>query len=60
MTQAALRVAGTMWALDPGLAQKRVFPAVDLEVSYTLFVNEILTVWPGSALDSQRPGGRAW
>jgi V/A-type H+-transporting ATPase subunit A len=30
-----------MWALDPTLAQKRVFPAVDLELSYTLFVNEI-------------------
>lgn len=41
VTQAALRVAGTMWALDPSLAQKRVFPAVDLELSYTLFVNEI-------------------
>jgi len=41
VTQAALRVAGTMWALDPTLAQKRVFPAVDLEVSYTLFVDEI-------------------
>lgn len=41
VTQASLRVAGTMWALDPGLAQKRVFPAVDLELSYTLFVNEI-------------------
>jgi V/A-type H+-transporting ATPase subunit A len=44
VTQAALRVAGAMWALDPTLAQKRVFPAVDLELSYTLFVNEI-TAW---------------
>jgi V/A-type H+-transporting ATPase subunit A len=41
VTQAALRVAGAMWALDPKLAQKRVFPAVDLELSYTLFVSEI-------------------
>ena len=41
VTQAALRVAGAMWALDPGLAQKRVFPAVDLDLSYTLFVNEV-------------------
>jgi V/A-type H+-transporting ATPase subunit A len=41
VTQASLRVAGAMWALDPGLAQKRVFPAVDLELSYTLFVNEV-------------------
>jgi len=41
VTQAALRVAGAMWALDPTLAQKRVFPAVDLELSYTLFVDEV-------------------
>jgi V/A-type H+-transporting ATPase subunit A len=41
VTQAALRVAGAMWALDPELAQRRVFPAVDLELSYTLFVDEI-------------------
>jgi len=41
VTQAALRVAGTMWALDPTLAQKRVFPAVDLELSYSLFVGEV-------------------
>jgi V/A-type H+-transporting ATPase subunit A len=41
VTQAALRVAGAMWGLDPGLAQRRVFPAVDLEISYTLFVDEV-------------------
>jgi V/A-type H+-transporting ATPase subunit A len=33
-----------MWALDSSLAHKRVFPAVDLEISYTLFVNEI-SLW---------------
>lgn len=41
VTQAALRVAGAMWALDPSLAQRRVFPAVDLDLSYTLFVAEV-------------------
>jgi V/A-type H+-transporting ATPase subunit A len=41
VTQAALRVAGASWALDPTLAQKRIFPAVDLELSYTLFVDEV-------------------
>jgi V/A-type H+-transporting ATPase subunit A len=41
VTQAALRVAGAMWALDPTLAQRRSFPAVDLELSYTLFVDEV-------------------
>jgi V/A-type H+-transporting ATPase subunit A len=41
VTQAALRVVGATWALDASLAQKRVFPAVDLELSYSLFVAEI-------------------
>jgi V/A-type H+-transporting ATPase subunit A len=44
VTQASLRVAGAMWALDATLAQRRVFPAVDLELSYTLFVEE-LSAW---------------
>ncbi|MDH5590638.1 MAG: V-type ATP synthase subunit A [Gemmatimonadota bacterium] len=44
VTQAALRVAGAMWALDPRLAQRRSFPAVDLETSYSLFVSEV-TAW---------------
>ena len=29
VTQATLKVAGTLWALDPALAQQRQFPAVD-------------------------------
>jgi len=41
VTQASLRVAGAMWALDPSMAQRRSFPAVDLELSYTLFVREV-------------------
>ena len=41
VTQAALRVAGAMWSLDASLAQRRSFPAVDLELSYTLFVDEV-------------------
>jgi V/A-type H+-transporting ATPase subunit A len=41
VTQAALRVAGAMWALDPAMAQRRSFPAVDLELSYSLFVEEV-------------------
>jgi V/A-type H+-transporting ATPase subunit A len=36
VTQASLRVAGTLWALDPGLAHQRQFPAVDWETSYSL------------------------
>jgi len=36
VTQATLRVAGALWALDPALAQQRQFPAVDWSVSYSL------------------------
>ena len=36
VTQAALRVAGALWALDPLLAQQRQFPAVDWSTSYSL------------------------
>ncbi|HVV88459.1 MAG TPA: V-type ATP synthase subunit A, partial [Kofleriaceae bacterium] len=36
VTQASLRVAQGLWALDPSLAQKRQFPAVDWATSYSL------------------------
>lgn len=36
VTQATLRVVGALWALDPALAQRRQFPAVDWETSYSL------------------------
>jgi V/A-type H+-transporting ATPase subunit A len=36
VTQACLRVAGVLWALDPELAHQRQFPAVDANVSYSL------------------------
>lgn len=38
VTQASLRVAQGLWALDPSLAQKRQFPAVDWATSYSLAV----------------------
>jgi V/A-type H+-transporting ATPase subunit A len=41
VTQASLRVAGAMWALDPSLAHQRHFPAVDWETSYSLYVDRI-------------------
>ena len=37
VTQAALRVTGALWALDPALAHQRQFPAVDWETSYSLY-----------------------
>jgi V/A-type H+-transporting ATPase subunit A len=44
VTQATLRVAGALWALDPALAQQRQFPAVDWSVSYSLQAERI-TPW---------------
>lgn len=38
VTQAALRVVGALWALDPVLAHQRQFPAVDWETSYSLYL----------------------
>ncbi|HYL22401.1 MAG TPA: V-type ATP synthase subunit A [Gemmatimonadales bacterium] len=44
VTQASLRVAGALWALDPDLAHQRQFPAVDWETSYSLHA-ETLAPW---------------
>lgn len=53
VTQASLRVAGALWALDPALAHERQFPAVDWETSYSLYA-EALTPW------FERAGGVGW
>jgi V/A-type H+-transporting ATPase subunit A len=53
VTQAALRVAGALWALDPALAQQRQFPAVDWGTSYSLQV-EGVSGWLA------REGGDRW
>jgi V/A-type H+-transporting ATPase subunit A len=37
VTQASLRVAGGLWALDAQLARARQFPAVDWSTSYSLY-----------------------
>jgi V/A-type H+/Na+-transporting ATPase subunit A len=41
VTQATLKVAGTLWALDPALAQQRQFPAVDWTTSYSLHADRL-------------------
>jgi V/A-type H+/Na+-transporting ATPase subunit A len=41
VTQAALRVVGGLWALDPTLAHQRQFPAVDWETSYSLQAEQV-------------------
>ena len=42
VTQAALRVAGALWALDAALAHQRQFPAVDWETSYSLQAVDVM------------------
>lgn len=59
VTQASLRVAGALWALDPGLAHQRQFPAVDWNASYSLY-SEMLAPWfttaAGAGWDELRRG----
>jgi V/A-type H+-transporting ATPase subunit A len=42
VTQASLRVAGALWALDVTLAHQRQFPAVDWETSYSLHAERLM------------------
>jgi V/A-type H+-transporting ATPase subunit A len=53
VTQASLRVAGALWALDPALAHERQFPAVDWETSYSLYADAV-TPW------FEHAGGTGW
>lgn len=54
VTQASLRVAGALWALDPALAHQRQFPAVDWETSYSLHA-DALAPWFARAAGSDWP-----
>ncbi len=54
VTQASLRVAGALWALDPALAHQRQFPAVDWETSYSLQA-EALGPWFARTVGSDWP-----
>src|ERR1019366_8606664 len=50
VTQACLRVAGALWALDPELAHQRQFPAVDAGVSYSLYADSMVR-WFDAEID---------
>jgi len=52
VTQACLRVAGALWALDPALAHQRQFPAVDAQASYSLYA-ESMEAWFGAEVDAR-------
>ncbi len=41
VTQVALRVTGSMWALDAALAHQRHYPAVDWESSFSLYADQV-------------------
>ena len=62
VTQASLRIVGGLWALDAGLAHQRQFPAVDWDISYSLyaentaswFAREAGPDWPDLRADTLR------
>jgi V/A-type H+-transporting ATPase subunit A len=58
VSQATLRVAGTLWALDAELAHQRQFPAVDWSTSYSLHA-ERTAPWFAEAVDPRWPTVRA-
>ena len=58
VTQAALRVAGAMWALDPSLAHQRHFPAVDWDTSFSLYAAQAAP-WFAEHGGPQWPAARA-
>ncbi|PWB61912.1 MAG: V-type ATP synthase subunit A [Deltaproteobacteria bacterium] len=41
VTQSSQRIAGVLWALDPDLAHRRHFPAVDWRKSYSLYAGTV-------------------
>ncbi|HEY5998714.1 MAG TPA: V-type ATP synthase subunit A, partial [bacterium] len=41
VTQAAMRVAGCFWGLDPSLAHRRHFPAINWKMSYSLYTESL-------------------
>lgn len=57
VTQACLRVAGGLWALDAQLARARQFPAVDWATSYSLYAPGLVGAL-GAATGSDWAGQR--
>jgi V/A-type H+-transporting ATPase subunit A len=57
ITQNTLRLAGTFWALDTGLARQRHFPAINWNRSYTLYE---LDGWFEAELGEGFAALRAW
>ena len=58
VSQATLRVAGTLWALDAELAHQRQFPAVDWSTSYSLLAEQTAP-WFAASVDPRWASVRA-
>lgn len=55
VSQYTLRYANALWGLDVDLARQRHYPAINLEISFTQYLNDILTYW-----DNQPQIGENW
>ncbi len=45
ISQYTLRYANALWGLDVNLARQRHYPAINFEISFTQYLNEILAYW---------------
>jgi len=58
VTQSSLRFAGALWALDPDLAYRRHFPAVNWQASFSLYYGQ-LAEWFAGEVSPAMPALRA-
>jgi len=59
VTQNTLRIVKTFWALDSDLAERRHFPAINWDESYSLYKDQ-LDEWFEENVDSEWPERRQW
>ncbi|RZV11680.1 V/A-type H+-transporting ATPase subunit A [Natrinema hispanicum] len=59
VTQNTLRIVKTFWALDADLAERRHFPAINWNESYSLYKDQ-LDPWWESNVESDWPEVRQW
>src|SRR6056297_2942416 len=59
VTQNTLRIVKTFWALDSDLAERRHFPAINWDESYSLYKDQ-LDEWFESNVESDWPEVRQW
>lgn len=59
VTQNTLRIVKTFWALDADLAERRHFPAINWDDSYSLYRDQ-LDEWFEENVDAEWPERRQW